>query len=228
MQRFEQSVFRKAAMVTTVSEDDEKRAREWGARRTRVVPNAVDPEYFRGERDSDARRLIFLGSLDWFPNEDAVRYLIEKILPLVRQEYTVDIVGRKPSGSLRELLAATKRITLHADVADVRPFLRRAGAMIVPLRIGGGSRIKILEALASQLPVISTTVGAEGLGFQPGREIELADTPAEIAAAIERAISDPVRMNQLAARGHQVVLERYTWRQSAEQLERAWCEVVGQ
>lgn len=229
MRRFEQRAFERADMVTTVSEDDERRAREWGARHTRIVPNGVDPGYFHvdGTTERDPRRFVFLGSLDWFPNEDAIRDLIERVLPLVRSDITLEVVGRNPSSSLRSLISAAKRVKLHADVSDVRPFLSRAGGMLVPLRIGGGSRIKILEALASQLPVISTTVGAEGLGLESDREIVIADAPEQIAAAIDRSVKDPAHMKQLATAGHQKVLKNYTWRQSAERLEGAWFEVAG-
>ena len=117
------------------------------------------------------RSVLFLGSLDWRPNLDAVALLLDDIFPQVRAQVpaaTLSLVGRHPPDWLQARVAATPGVRVLADVPDVRPFLATCGMLVVPLRIGGGSRLKILEALATETPVVSTRVGAEGLQLTPG------------------------------------------------------------
>jgi glycosyltransferase involved in cell wall biosynthesis len=113
-------------------------------------------------------------------------------------------------------------VTLHANVADVRPFLARSGVMAVPLRIGGGSRLKILESLASGLSVVSTTVGAEGLCLRDGEHLTLADDPPSFAGSLLNALREPGHAQSLAAKGRRLVLERYDWDVLAGALEKSW------
>src|SRR5262249_13565109 len=110
------------------------------------------------------------------------------------------------------------------NVPDVRPYLLHAGIMVVPLEVGGGSRLKILEALATGLPVVSTTVGAEGLELEPGRHLVAADTPDALADALVDSIRNPEAARAIAEEGRRVVLERYDWGALADKLERAWTE----
>src|SRR5208337_4874934 len=137
-----------------------------------VVDNGIDRRYYEAVRPNpDPATILFLGSLNWRPNVDAIGLLVEKIFPAVRAAEPaarLQIVGRKPSPALIQRAREVPGVELHADVPDVRPFLAKSTVMVVPLRIGGGSRLKILEALAAGLPVISTRVGAEGLELVPG------------------------------------------------------------
>ena len=169
---FEEDAFRKATRVVAVSEEDARLIRtQFGQPNTDVVDNGIDRAYFEavlGQRDPAS--ILFLGALDWRPNLDAVGLLLDKIFPQVRLQEppaTLAIVGRNPSAALAERIAHAPGVKLHANVADVRPYLGASGVMAVPLRIGGGSRLKILEALACALPVVSSPVGAEGLTIQP-------------------------------------------------------------
>jgi glycosyltransferase involved in cell wall biosynthesis len=138
----------------------------------------------------------------------------------------LDVVGRSPPEGLRRRLAATPGVELHADVADVRPFLARAEVMAVPLRIGGGSRLKILEALACGLPVVSTRIGAEGLRLNDGEELTLAE-PEGMADALAACLRDPGPARARAERGRRVVLQRYDWNALADKLEQTWLKCVG-
>jgi len=228
-ERFERRVFSEASCVVAVSEPDAALARQrFAAPRVEVVENGVDVSYFRPDGSArDPRRIIFLGSLDWRPNLDAVQLLLEKVLPRVlaqEPDARLSIVGRKPPRWLVERASREEHVELHADVPDVRPFLRQCGVMVVPLRIGGGSRLKILEALAMECPVLSTKVGAEGLGLVPGRHFVEVDTVDDIPASLVQCMRDPEPIRDMARTGRQVVVERYDWSVLAGKLEAIWMQ----
>ena len=171
-ERFQRRVFAAATRVVAVSEHDARLIRDqFGGRDVEVVDNGIDRNYFEAvQPDPDPGTILFLGSFDWRPNLDAVGLLLDRIFPAVRAaEPTarLRLAGRRPPAALVRRIAEVPGVELHADVPDVRPFLAKSGVMVVPLRIGGGSRLKILEATASGLPVISTCVGAEGLELVP-------------------------------------------------------------
>ena len=204
---------------------------EFGVERVVHVDNGVDSSYFRptGE-DRLPEQIVFLGSLDWRPNLDAVSLLLEGIFPEVRKRESAArlcLVGRNPPEWLRREALLRPGIELHADPPDVRPFLTRSAVMAVPLRIGGGSRLKILEALASGLPVVSTRVGAEGLCLTPGLHLDVVEDLDDMAAALVRALRDPDRARAMAERGRRIVSERYDWDVLANKLERVWIDCVG-
>ncbi len=224
--RFEEFTFRDATRVVAVSEEDARLIRaDFGQPNVDVVDNGIDRAYFEGVTGQrDPKQILFLGSLDWRPNQDAVDLLLERIFPGTRQlepGAQLVIVGRHPSAGLIERIRQTPSVELHADVADVRPFLAQSGVMAVPLRIGGGSRLKILEALACGLPVVSTRIGAEGLLLKPGEDYLLAE-PDTMADALVQAIRNPDAVQALARHGRQIVLETYDWGVLAHKLEATW------
>lgn len=226
MERFERRVFAQADCVTAVSAHDAARTSAWGARQTGVVANGVATDVIRPALLSDkpAQDLLFLGSLDWFPNIDALRYFVSEILPLIRSrvpEIRLNIVGRRPGAELRQILNGIEGTTLVGEVDDVQPWLHRVRVVVVPLRIGGGTRIKILEAMAAGKIVVSTSVGAEGLEVESGIHLLLADTPPSFADATVEALHG--RGAQLIpSHARQLVEERYSWRLQATRLEQAW------
>jgi glycosyltransferase involved in cell wall biosynthesis len=232
-ERFERQAFAEADEVVTVSDPDAELARRaFAARRVSVVDNGVDTVYFapQPEVPRDPNTILFLGSLDWRPNLDAVRVLLERIFPAVRAEEPsarLVLVGRNPPDWLAAAVHETRAVELHASVPDVRPFLARSGVLVVPLRIGGGSRLKILEALAAGVPVVSTAVGAEGLHLGPGRDLVVVNGMEDMAPALVAALRDPGAMRAMAEHGHRRVLERYDWDVLADRLEQVWLDLAG-
>lgn len=226
-ERFEHAAFAEADRIVAVSPDDAALIRgRFGVTHVDVVDNGIDRAVFeKVTPHRDPRRILFLGSLEWRPNLDAVGLLLDRIFPAVRAtepDAQLDIVGRNPPASLVARAEEVEGVRLHVNVADVRPFLASSGVMAVPLRIGGGSRLKILEALATGLPVVSTAVGAEGLCLEPGRDLEIADEPEAIAAALVGAIREPERVQRRASQARRHVLDRYDWDILAEAMERSW------
>ena len=226
-ERFERRTFAEAAGTIAVSDEDAALARErFGADRVEVVENGVDVAGFRPDGSArDHRSILFLGSLDWRPNLDAVQLLLDRVFPQVLRGEPLArlvIVGRKPPHWLVERVRGCERVELRADVPDVRPFLRQCGVMTVPLRIGGGSRVKILEALAMECPVVSTRVGAEGLCLAPGRHFVQVEAVDAMASALVRCMRDPQPMAEMARLGRQAVCQRYDWSILARKLEAIW------
>jgi glycosyltransferase involved in cell wall biosynthesis len=230
-ERFERRAFAEATRAVFVSEPDAALARErFGAECVAVVDNGVDTAYFRPEGGPrDPRRILFLGSLDWRPNLDAVLLLLDEVFPRVRAaEPTARLclVGRNPPEWLARRARQEANVELAENVPDVRPYLGGCGVLAVPLRIGGGSRLKILEALAAQTPVVSTTVGAEGLHLEAGRHLIIADGVEQMTRELLRVLRTPGPAREMAAQGREVVLARYDWDVLACRLEEVWSECV--
>jgi len=187
-----------------------------------IVPTGVDTDFFKPSvSPARATQLVFTGSMDWLPNEDAMRYFCRSILPLVRAEEPeagLSIVGRAPTPAVQSL-AAEPGVEVTGRVDDVRPFMEQAAVYIVPLRIGGGTRLKIFEAMAMGKAVVSTTVGAEGLPVVNGEHLLLADEPRSFARAIVRLIRDQDQRERLGDAARRLVLARYDWSAVAGALE---------
>jgi glycosyltransferase involved in cell wall biosynthesis len=228
-ERFEGRVLRGASRVVAVSEEDAAlMQRRFGVVNAAVVDNGVDVDYFATSGDraaADPREILFLGSLDWRPNIDAIDLLLTSIMPQVvaaEPGARLSIVGRNPSPALVRRVEADPHAELHANVPDVRPYLARAGVLAVPLRIGGGSRLKILEAIAAGLPVVSTRVGCEGLVFTAGRDLAVVESETEMAAALVANIRDPGPGVTMTRSGKTVIDAHYRWTRLADRLESVW------
>jgi sugar transferase (PEP-CTERM/EpsH1 system associated) len=189
-----------------------------------VVPTGVDTAYFAPEAsDPASRTLVFTGSMDWLPNEDAMQFFCREILPLIRADeptVTLSIVGRAPTPAVKRL-AAEHGVQVTGRVEDVRPYMKEAAVYIVPLRIGGGTRLKIFEAMSMGKAVVSTTVGAEGLPVTSGNHLVLADDPPSFAGAVVGLLRDAGRRSALEAAARALVVERYDWSAVAGALEKA-------
>ncbi len=219
---YERAACRRFDHVVAVSQEDrETMERAYGLKSVSDVPTGVDTEFFR-PRGTEARaphNLVFTGSMDWLPNEDAIQFFTKEIMPLVRErvpDATLTVVGRNPYQSLVELGRRDSSVVVTGRVEDVRPYMERAAAYIVPIRIGGGTRLKIYEAMAMEKPIISTTVGAEGLPLADGRELLLADTAQTFAEAVVRVLTDEARARELGARAAEAVRARFSWDKVSE------------
>jgi len=231
MRRYEARACERARLTITVSDAD-RRLLAAAAPRARVqaVPTGVDVDYFAPDGVAEIPgRLVFTGSMDWYPNEDGIADFIEDVLPRVRREIpaaSLTVVGRNPSARLRAAAAAAD-VEVTGLVDDVRPHMADAAVYIVPLRIGGGTRLKIFEALSMAKAVVSTTVGAEGLPLTPGRHFLRADEPAEFAAAVTSLLRDAARRRALGAEGRRLVEARYSWPKVVDEFESRCEEVLG-
>jgi glycosyltransferase involved in cell wall biosynthesis len=187
------------------------------------VPTGVDTDYFApaAPHPTDSRDLVFVGSMDWMPNDDGIRWFAQAVFPLVRQrqpDATLTVVGRSPSADMQRLAERTPGIRVTGSVPDVRPYLQRAVASVVPLRIGGGTRLKVFEAMAAGAPVVSTAIGAEGLPVQHGRHLLIADSPEAQAEAIVHLLTDRASALAMADRAREYVCTHCSWNAVARQF----------
>jgi glycosyltransferase involved in cell wall biosynthesis len=226
-ERFERRVFQAVDRVVAVSREDADVIRDhFGAWSVDVVENGVDTGYFQPVYSNrDSKQILFVGSLDWRPNLDAVDQFLSVVFPTVLAQEPAArlcLVGRNPPESLRRRIDRNPGVELHANVADIRPFLANSALMVVPLRIGGGSRLKILEAFAAGLPVISTRVGAEGLLLRNETHLKIVEGIREMAAAIVANYRDPQPAIRMAGRARLLVEQVYDWETLARRLEAVW------
>ncbi len=224
MRRFEGYAGRQFDVVVAVSSRDRAMfERDYGWRHVETIDTAVDLDYFRpGAAAERPGRVVFIGSMDWLANEDGVQHFVRDIWPLVRAQHaaaTFQIVGRNPSRAVREL--AGDGVEVVGTVPDVRPYLADAAVAVVPLRIGGGTRIKIFEAMAMRKAVVSTRIGAEGLAVHSGDDVLLADEPGEFAAAVVRLLDDAEYRRQLSTAARDLVCHRFGAETVARQFEAA-------
>ncbi len=182
-----------------------------------VVPNVVDTDSIRPSKnlplDNAAPVLLFQGVMDWHPNRDAVEYFVREILSRIREQcpnVRFIVAGRNPPVEFVKRLSLETQIEFTGTVPDMRPYIAAANVVVVPLRVGGGTRIKILEACSAGRPVVSTTIGAEGLNLEAGKEIILADEPLEFARSVITLLHDSILSESIAKSARSAVVERYS------------------
>jgi glycosyltransferase involved in cell wall biosynthesis len=216
MEAFERDICRRSGKVVGVSAVDSRTFAElFGIQDVSAVQTGVDIGYFEPPAQSEPQAdLIFVGSMDWLPNIDGMQYFANEILPLIRKERPdcrVAIAGRRPTPAIQELGKRDNGIIVTGTVPDVRPYLWGSAISIVPLRIGGGTRLKIFEAMAAKLPVVSTTVGAEGLPVTDGKHIAIADSPELFAQRCLTLLTDEDRRKKMAAEAWDLVARQFSW-----------------
>ena len=199
--------------------------------KTTVVANGVDTEFFVPRPDPEGRTLLFCGGLDWYPNAEAMEHFFEAIWPrLTRRLPDVQmlVVGRRPQKWLKDLGTSDRRIRVTGFVDDVRPYFRAATAYVCPIRIGGGTRLKILDALAMGMPLVGTTFACSGISVEHGRSVLLADDPDSFVDQVVRLLDDPVLRCELASSGRDLVVRKYSWDVVGRSLHSAYAGAAGE
>jgi len=195
-----------------------------------VIPNGVDVDCFHPNYQTvvSAEQLLFIGTYSYYPNLDAMHFFCQKILPFIRQKHPnvrLSLVGHDPPPELNQY--AAQGVEVIGAVPDTRPYLEQANVFVVPLRVGGGTRLKILEAMAMGKPVVSTSIGAEGLQVTPGHDILIADDPVEFASAVVKLLECPELRTDLAQNGRALVERLYDWNSIALKFEDVLVEIAG-
>jgi sugar transferase (PEP-CTERM/EpsH1 system associated) len=229
---YERRACRAAGRVVAVSEPDAGAIRRIAPEvEPVVVPNGVDMEYYSAAvprldatQGPGAQDLVFTAKMDFRPNVDAVLWFAQSVLPQVRSESPQTrfwVVGKDPHPRLAPL-AANPGVVITGWVKDVRPYIAGASLYVIPLRIGGGTRLKVLEAMAMGKAIVSTTLGCEGFDLTPGQELVVAGTPDEFAAAVLALLRDPARRESMGLAARQYASSRYDWRMIVPLLERVY------
>lgn len=219
----------RVALNVAVSEDDAAALRRLApGARVVVVPNGVDVGSFQPAPDPEGESLVFVGGANWFPNRDALEYFCQDILPLLRRtrpRLKVTWVGaaREPD---RRRFRAEHDVELTGYVGDIRPYVNAAACFIVPLRVGGGSRLKILDAWALGKAVVSTSVGCEGLAAEDEGNLLVADEPATFAAAVERVLADRSLRRALGRAARELAEREYAWEVVGARLVDAYGQLL--
>lgn len=185
------------------------------------VPTGVDCDYFQPVTGADAATLAFLGSMDWHANVEAIQHFVRHSYPAIRRarpDARLLLIGRNPPPALRALAAMDASIEVTGTVDDVRPFLARAAIMILPLRVGGGTRIKVFEGMAAGLALVSTRIGVEGLPVRDGEHALLADDPVDFANAVLALMNDDALRARLAKTARGWVEAHFSWEHAARRF----------
>jgi sugar transferase (PEP-CTERM/EpsH1 system associated) len=239
LRRFEKSAMPRVDQLISVSAEDAAfmSSRFPGLRPLWVVPNGIDTEHFRpssaGKRE-DKPVILFCGSLDITMNIDAVLWFAAEVFPSIRRESPAVeflVVGRRPAARIKGL-AKREGITVSGNVPDVRPYYNEARVAVAPFRLGGGTKLKVIEAMAMGVPVVSTAAGCRGLDVTDGVNIVIADEPAEMSRRIVALTGDRKEREKIAAEARKLVEERYDWKRTlrglGEKLERLAADKIGE
>ncbi len=241
--RFERRCALAAHRVLLCSEDDRAllSARTGRSAGFEVIPNGVDLSRFApagaiedaggasGEAGREGRYAMFLGSLDWWPNSDGISWFIKEIWPKVRAldpSLGLKVVGRNPSAELEGMGGGGVEIV--GGVPDVRPWMRGCSVFVVPLRVGGGTRLKILEAMAMGAPIVSTALGCEGIEASAGEDLLVEDSPEGFAEAVVKVGGDERLQRALADAGRRLVERRYSWEAIGARLGEVYASLAGE
>jgi glycosyltransferase involved in cell wall biosynthesis len=223
MFKFERAMCRAARHVIGVSAADAALMQSmFGIEEISHVSTGVDVEYFAPKPVEPQADLVFVGSMDWLPNIDGVTYFTETVLPVIRRwrpDCSFAVVGRNPPAKIKALAKRDPNIRVTGTVPDVRPYLWGSKVSIVPLRIGGGTRLKIYESMAARVPVVSTTIGAEGLDVHPPHDISIADTPESFASACVALLNSEEQRQNMASEAWNMVTSQFSWAKIALHFE---------
>lgn len=225
LRAFEGRTCREFDAVVAVSEEDADALRQAAEEPVAitVVPIAIDTERtLPVARDANAGRILHVGSLLWPPTADGLRWFLDEVWPRLRErrpDLEIDVVGPRPPADIAARDGRDLGVRVHGFVGDLAPLLRSAAVMVVPLRAGGGMRVRILNGLAQEVPIVTTPLGVEGIAAIHDRHLLVADGAAEFCAAVERLLADPALGARLGRAGRELVRERYDYREACRQLD---------
>ena len=229
LKEYEGSICLEFDQVLTVSDEDKasfEEAMGGKKREIHVIPIAVDSDELQAiRRDKDASHIVSIGTMYWPPNIDGMMWFLDNVLPLIwakRPKTVCDIIGARPPQQLIDYGKSHTEVNVTGYVDDTTTYLQKAGLMIVPLRAGGGMRVKILNALSQALPLVTTTLGCEGIQVEHGRHLLIADTPSEFAEAVLWLLDNPDLANKLGENGRRLIQEKYDYRTACAPLERIY------
>ncbi len=231
LKRYEGRVVREFDAVLAVSEEDKAALLDAAGvtREVTVIPIAIDMDEVQPvERVPEPTHILHIGTMYWPPNIDAVLWFAREVYPLIRQQRAdvqFDIVGARPPAEILALGESGTGINVTGYVEDPTPYFQQAAAMIVPLRAGGGMRVKILNAMAQGIPIVSTTLGYEGIELAPGGDLLVGDAPDAFASQILTILGNPKRARDLAVRGRRLIAEKYDYRSACKPLDRIYREM---
>ena len=197
-----------------------------------VIPIGVDTRLIKPvQQVSDSLNILTMGTLYYPPNADGIRWFIQEVFPLIRQQIpaaNLTIIGKSPPKDFLKLAANPESgIVTTGFVPNLDPYFAESAVTVVPVRAGGGMRVRILEAFARAVPVVTTTVGAEGIDARPGVEVSIADSPSEFASAVIRILQDKELRERLAVNGRRLAEEKYDWHVVLKELDNVYHELAG-
>lgn len=230
LRKYEQAHCGKFDMNLVVSDQDLQGLSQLAPRaRFAIVPNGTDTDYFKPAPQTLAPELIFIGGLKWYPNKDAMLFFCERIFPLILKripEVSINIIGREPPPGLKNLAAQYPSIKLHGFVEDIRDLLARSSVYVVPIRVGGGTRLKILDAFASGKAVVSTSIGAEGIRYTNGENILIADTAELFATRVIELLENKELRSRLGTNARKLAEKEYSWQIIGKRLNQIYSEIA--
>lgn len=229
IERLERIWYPKADYCIAVSKEDARVIESYGAR-VSVVDNGVDVEHYNIKGNGiDPGSIIFVASYETFSNQDAAIYFMKEIFPIIskkKKNVKCLLVGKDPTKKMKYYANKQKNIIITGTVPDVRDYISKAEVYIVPIRIAGGSRLKILEAMAMKKPIVSTTIGAEGLQVENRKNIMLADSPGEFADNVIELLSNKSLNYALGMEGWRLVKNTYDWENLSEKQNSIWIQAA--
>lgn len=231
MRKFEQAAMRMFDSVIAVSERDCKFFRSnYGIERCRAIPTGVDTEFFDFSEPRDPRQVVFCGSMDWLANIDAMEFFFDRVWPLIQRQIPdakMKVVGRTPPSALvSRIRSKSDEWAFTGYVEDVRHHLSGAAAFVIPLRVGGGTRIKAFEAMAIGVPVVSTSIGVEGLPLDDGTHYLRADDPATMAQKVISLLEDGELRHRISTSARDLVEKKFGFQRAAQVFEQACLDAI--
>jgi polysaccharide biosynthesis protein PslH len=232
LKKYEGRICREFDGLLAVSAEDQTALEEAAGQKLNavVIPIAVDTdEVVYVQRNANADHILHIGTMYWPPNIDGIKWFVQEVYPLIRAQkpnVQFDVVGARPPLELTALNTQNLGIHVTGYVEDPQPYLQQAGLMVVPLRAGGGMRVKILNALSQGLPIVTTTIGCEGIAVEHDQHVLIADSPQDFAQAVITLLENKLLADELGRKGRALIQSTYDYRVACRKIELAYGEQV--